>query len=138
MNGGHTREVYRLEEGFNFGNGFSLSEDGLVAALIEDKPGLSRLRLITMRSGAAATLAESPDPISDPQPRPKRAGLLYRKGDELWVVNYDGAQNRKLRIAPGGLGDGAVVRRWKNRRLSEHPDRPETAEQYSRIHARYK
>ncbi len=97
------------EEGFNFGTGFSLSEDGLVAALIEEKPGLSRLRLITMRTGAAATLVESNDPLSDPQPRPKRAGLLYRKrndvnGDELFVVNYDGAQNRKLRLAPGGLG----------------------------------
>jgi len=103
-NGVHSREVYRMEEGFQFGNGFSLSEDGLVAALIEEKPGLSRLRLITMRTGAAATLVESGDPISDPQPRPKRAALLYRKGNEVWVVNYDAAQNRKLRIAGGGLG----------------------------------
>jgi oligogalacturonide lyase len=104
MNGEHTREVYRLEEGFNFGTGFSLSDDGLVSALVEEKPGMSRLRLITMRTGTAETLLESPDPIADPQPRPKRAGLLYRKGDELWVVNYDAAQNRKLHIAAGGLG----------------------------------
>jgi oligogalacturonide lyase len=104
VSGGHARELYRLEEGFNFGTGFSLSEDGLVSALVEDKPGLSRLRLITMRTGAAATLVESPDPISDPQPRPKRAGILYRRNNELWVVNYDGAQNRKLKIAPGGVG----------------------------------
>jgi oligogalacturonide lyase len=104
MNGEHTREVYRLEEGFNFGAGFSLSDDGLVSALVEEKPGISRLRLINMRPGTAETLVESPDPISDPQPRPKRAGLLYRKGDELWVVNYDATQNRKLRIAPGVLG----------------------------------
>ena len=103
-NGLHAREVYRAEDGFQFGNGFSLSEDGLVAALIEEKPGLSRLRLITMRTGAAATLVESNEPLSDPQPRPKRAGLLYRKAGELWAVNYDAAQNRKLRIAPGGLG----------------------------------
>jgi oligogalacturonide lyase len=103
-NGMHSREVYRAEDGFQFGNGFSLSEDGLVAALIENKAGLSRLRLITMRTGAAATLVESNDLLSDPQPRPKRAALLYRKGDELWAVNYDGAQKRKLRIAPGGLG----------------------------------
>ncbi len=100
----HAREVYRAEDGFQFGSGFGLSEDGLVAALIEEKPGLSRLRLITMRTGAGATLVESADPISDPQPRPKRAGLLYRKGNEAWVVNYDAAQNRKLRLAPGGLG----------------------------------
>ncbi len=103
-NGGHTREVYRLEEGFKFGTGFSLSDDGLVSAVVEEKPGMSRLRLITMRTGAAATLVESADPISDPQPRPKRAALLYRRNDSLWVVNYDAAQNRKLQIAPGGLG----------------------------------
>lgn len=103
INGGHEREVYRAEEGFHFGSGFSLSEDGLVAVLVEDKPGLSRLRLITMRTGAATTVVESPVPISDPQPRPKRAGILYRRNDELWLVNYDGAQNRKLRAAPGGL-----------------------------------
>ncbi len=78
-NGVHAREIYRAEEGFTFGTGFSLAEDGLVAALVEEKPGLSRLRLITMRTGAAATVVETSDPISDPQPRPKRAGLLYRK-----------------------------------------------------------
>lgn len=115
IGGGHAREVYRAEEGFSFGTGFSLSEDGLVATLVENKPGLSRLRLITMRTGAAATLVESPDPISDPQPRPKRAGIMYRRNNELWIVNYDGAQNRKLRIAPGGLatalwsGDGRTI-----------------------------
>jgi oligogalacturonide lyase len=101
--GGHTREVYRLAEGFELGTGVSLSEDGLVAALIETQPGISRLRLITMRTGEAATVVESDAPITDPQPRPKRAGLLYRKNDELWVVNYDGAQNRKLRTAPGAV-----------------------------------
>lgn len=104
LNGGHAREVYRAPEGFHFGSGFSLSEDGLAAALVEEKPGLSRLRLITMRTGAAATVAESSEPISDPEPRPKRAGLLYRKNGELWVVNYDGAQNHKLRTASGALG----------------------------------
>ncbi len=104
LNGGHTREVYRLAEGFELGAGVSLSEDGLVAALVESKAGMSRLRLIIMRTGEAATVVESDASISDPQPRPKRAGLLYRKNDELWVVNYDGAQNRKLRIAPGALG----------------------------------
>ena len=103
-NGVRAREVYRAEDGFRFGSGFSLAEDGLVAALIEEKAGLSRLRLITMRTGAAATVVESSDPISDPQPRPKRAGLLYRKGNEVWVVNYDGAQNRKLRLAAGSVG----------------------------------
>jgi oligogalacturonide lyase len=99
------REVYRIEEGFELGHGFSLSEDGLYAALVEQKPGSSRLRLIAMRTGTATTLAEASDPISDPMPRPKRAGMLYRRGsNELWLVNFDGAQNRKLRLTEGGLG----------------------------------
>jgi len=99
------REVYRVSEGFTAGRGFGLSEDGLNGALVEEKQGMSRLRLINMRSGSGTTLTESSDPISDPVPRPKRAGILYRRGDsELWLVNFDGAQNRKLRLAPGGLG----------------------------------
>jgi oligogalacturonide lyase len=99
-----TREVHRIEEGFELGRGFSVSEDGLYALLVEQKPGTSRLRLITLRSGSAQTVAESPEPISDPLPRPRRAGVLYHRGNELWLVNFDGGQNRKLRIAAGGLG----------------------------------
>jgi oligogalacturonide lyase len=101
----HAREVYRVPEGFEPGRGFSLSEDGFYAGLVEQKPSSSRLRLISMRSGTAETIAESTAPISDPMPRPKRAGMLYRRGDdELWLVNFDGGQNRKLHVAPGGLG----------------------------------
>jgi oligogalacturonide lyase len=100
-----TREVHRIEEGFEAGPGFSVSEDGLYALLVEQKPETSRLRLITLRTGAVQTVLESPDPISDPLPRPRRAGVLYRKGnDELWLVNFDGGQNRRLRLAAGGLG----------------------------------
>lgn len=99
------REIYRIEEGFEAGQGFSLTEDGLYAAIVEQKPGSSRLRLIAMRTGTAITLAEANDAISDPMPRPKRSGMLYRRGtDQLWLVNFDGAQNRRLRLAEGGLG----------------------------------
>jgi oligogalacturonide lyase len=105
LNGGRAREVYRAAEGFDFGRGFSLTQDGLFAAVVEQRRGAERLRLITMRTGGAETLAESADPISDPEPRPGRAGLLYRRGeDELWVVNFDGAQNRRLKLESGGLG----------------------------------
>lgn len=105
LNNLHAREVYKIDETYEAGRGFSLTEDGLYAALIEQKPGSSRVRLIAMRTGSAVTLAESSDPLSDPLPRPKRSGLLYRRGDsELWLVHFDGAQNRKLKLAPGGLG----------------------------------
>jgi oligogalacturonide lyase len=98
------REVHRIEEGFELGRGFSVSEDGLYGLLVEEKPGTSRLRLITLRSGGVQTVVESPEPISDPLPRPRRAGVLYHRGNELWLVNFDGGQNRRLRIAAGGLG----------------------------------
>jgi oligogalacturonide lyase len=105
LSGGRPREVYQAANGQAFGRGFSISEDGLYGALVEQKAGTSRLRLITMRNGSAQTLAESNDVIADPMPRPRRAGVLYRRGEsELWLVNFDGAQNRKLRIAAGGLG----------------------------------
>ena len=82
-----------------------VAEDGLYAALVEEKAGANRVRLINMRTGAAATVAESSEALSDPMPRPRRAGLLYRRGsDQLWLVNYDGIQNRQLRLAAGGLG----------------------------------
>ena len=105
LSSSHTREVHRIEDGFELARGFSVSEDGLYATLVEQKPELSRLRLVTLRTGGAQTLVETPEPISDPMPRPRRAGILYRRGSgELWLVNFDGGQNRKLRLAPGGLG----------------------------------
>ncbi|HUA18359.1 MAG TPA: hypothetical protein VMB25_06410 [Bryobacteraceae bacterium] len=104
LNTVHARVIYGAAEGFQLASGFSVSEDGLYATLVERNDAGSRLRLIQMRTGAGTTLAESPDAISDPQPRPKRAGVLYRRGDALWLVNYDGAQNRKLRTAPGKPG----------------------------------
>ena len=99
------RSVYQIDEPFEAGRGFNLTEDGLYATLVEQKPGSMRLRLITMRTGSAATLVETSDSIADPMPRPRRAGMLYRRGSgELWLVNFDAAQNRKLRLAAGGLG----------------------------------
>ena len=99
------REVYRLESGYEAARGLHLSDDGLYAALVEQKQGTSRVRLITLRTASASTVTDSSSVLSDPMPRPRRAGLLYRRGnDELWVVNFDGAQNRKLRLAPGGIG----------------------------------
>jgi oligogalacturonide lyase len=100
------REIYRSPEGFGAGHGLSLSDDGLYAAFIEQKSGLNRLQLVTMRTGTAQTLLESAEPISDPMPRPRRAGLLYRRGaEEVWLVDFDGTGNRRLRLAQGGLAN---------------------------------
>jgi oligogalacturonide lyase len=97
------REAYRASS--DLGRDFGFSEDGLYAGLIEQKNGKHQLRLVNLRTGAAATLAESNDPISDPLPRPRRSSMLYRRaGGEAWLVNLDRSQNRRLKLAAGTTG----------------------------------
>lgn len=131
------REIYRIPEGWDKGAGFSLSEDGLYAFCVERRQDRSRLRMIGLAKSAVTTVLETAGTLENPQPRPKRAGILYqRDGDSLWLVNYDGANNRRLNTAAGKPGpalwsaDGRTVlylhspeqepqRRW----LREHtPD----------------
>ncbi|MDQ2945084.1 MAG: oligogalacturonate lyase family protein [Acidobacteriota bacterium] len=100
------REVYRIPEGFTAGTGFAISEDGANATLIEKRAGTYRLRLVNVGRGSANTVVESTEELSDPVPRPRRAGILYRSAKrELHVVNFDGGQNQRLRTAGGGLGN---------------------------------
>jgi oligogalacturonide lyase len=71
----------------------------------ESRGDASRLRLVGMAKGTAATIAEVPWVLSDPVSRPRRTQVLYRQeSSALWLVNFDGQQNRKLKIAPGPLG----------------------------------
>ncbi|HEY6347731.1 MAG TPA: oligogalacturonate lyase family protein [Bryobacteraceae bacterium] len=70
----------------------------------EERNGAWRLRLIRMADGMAATIAESPEELSDPVPRPRRASVLYRRGKSPWLANYDGQQNFALRTAQGEIG----------------------------------
>jgi oligogalacturonide lyase len=98
------REVYKIPEGFEARGGLSIAEDGLYAALIERKADRSRLRLIRMADGTATTLAEAAEEMSDPIPRPRRASVLYRRGDGLWIANYDAQQNYRLKLAEGEPG----------------------------------
>lgn len=101
----HTpRELYRSSGGFTPRPGIGVSVDGLYAALIERKDSTDRLQLVNLRTGQAAALAEAAEPMRDPQPRPKRASVLYRRGPGVWLANYDGKQNYRLRLAPGETG----------------------------------
>jgi oligogalacturonide lyase len=105
LSGVRAKEVYRAAAGFDLAPGLGLSDDGLYAAVVERKSGIDRLRLVTMRTGAAVTLAESSEPLANPMPRPRRTSILYRRDkNDLALVNFTGAQNRTLRIAPGTLG----------------------------------
>jgi oligogalacturonide lyase len=100
------REIYRIPAGFGPGAGFSLSVDGRYALVPEVKEsGGSRLRLIQIAKGAVTTLVEAPGIISQPMARPKRDAALYRREDgSCWLVNFDGHENRRLRLGEGGAG----------------------------------
>jgi oligogalacturonide lyase len=100
-----TREVYRVPEGWSRGRGLCISGDGVHATFVEANERLWRLRIVTIAKGDAATATETSELIADPIPRPRRAGILYRRGaDALWLVNYDGRDNRRLKTAEGALG----------------------------------
>jgi oligogalacturonide lyase len=97
------REAYRIAEGWKRGPGASVTSDGLSAMFPEVSEGGSRLRLIGLVKPASATVVETAFAPAHPVARPRRAQILYRQGDEaLWLVNFDGAQNRKLKTAPEG------------------------------------
>jgi oligogalacturonide lyase len=98
------REVYKIPEGFEHGRGIGVADDGLYTALAEHKESHYRLQLVNMAKGTAETLAEGDEEIGELIPRPKRASVLYRRGGGLWLANYDGKQNYRLRVAEGGIG----------------------------------
>src|SRR6185312_1212969 len=98
----HQRELYQIPEGWERCAGLSVGPDGTHATFAEKKGTGSRLLMASLIQGVARTVVEAPFEMSDPLPRPLRAQVLYRQGDAaLWMVNQDGQQNRKLKIAPG-------------------------------------
>ncbi|MEO7650922.1 MAG: oligogalacturonate lyase family protein [Bryobacteraceae bacterium] len=101
------REVYRLAEGWELGEGSSLTGDGVSVVFVERKGQISRLRLLGVARSGVSTILEGPAGMTHPMPRPRRAQILYRDGDGLSLVNFDGKQNRKLKTAAGGIGSPA-------------------------------
>jgi oligogalacturonide lyase len=102
--GFRTREVYRIPDGFEKGPGSSVAEDGQYAVVVEKDQAKHRLKLVHTADGVSTTLAESEDEIRDPVQRPRRASVLYRRGDGVWLLNFNGQQNRRLRLAEGETG----------------------------------
>jgi hypothetical protein len=99
------RQVYPAQEGFQ-ATGLSITDDGLSAALVEQKGSRYRLQWIRMMDGMATTLVETDEDMSDPAPRPRRASVLYRRAGGVWLANTIGPQNAgkqnyRLRLADG-------------------------------------
>ncbi len=127
---GRERVVFEAQ-GTALGTGLAISEDGLHACVVERRSGTYALRLIPLTKGAPTTVIESPDEISDPSPRPRRAGILYRKaGKELHVINYDGAQDQRLRTT-GALGPALWL---ADGRAVDYLSFPEDRRQLNTVH----
>lgn len=100
-----SREIYSLPDGYQPGAGPSISEDGIYAALVERRDKNNRLQLIRLVDGSARTLAESAEEeFREPVMRPRRASVLYRRAGAVWLANFDGKQNYRLRLADGTAG----------------------------------
>ncbi|MGI8991356.1 MAG: oligogalacturonate lyase family protein [Bryobacteraceae bacterium] len=96
------REICRVADGFERCPGSNLGDDGHYVAFGEKRGNASRLRLAAVAKGGVSTIAEAQWVLSDPVIRPKRTQILYRQENAaLWLVNFDGKQNRRLRIEPG-------------------------------------
>jgi len=105
IGGSRDRQVYRVADGWTRGPGASVTGDGVSAILPEVREHTWRLRRVSMATGVATTVVETEFPAEHPLARPRRAQILYRQGDEgLWLVNFDGKQNRRLKTA----SDGAI------------------------------
>lgn len=100
----HARVAYEVGEGFVRERGLTIAEDGQYAAIVARKGDLHRLLLIQMPTGEPTMLAECAEEIRDPIARPRRASILYRRGGGIWLVNYDGKQDYRLRLADGETG----------------------------------
>ncbi len=99
-----TRQIYQVPDGWERCPGLSVADDG-TALIGESHDNASRLRVVGLQKGGARTVTEAPFILTHPQARPKRAQILYRQADEaLWLVNFDGSQNRKLPLASGLVG----------------------------------
>jgi oligogalacturonide lyase len=93
--------VYTFEEAGRTG-GFALSDDGQYAAFCRETGSDSRLLLLNVARRTVTTLSEQHLAIGEPMFRPHRAQLLYRREGGLWLVDFTGHNNRRLRTVEGG------------------------------------
>jgi oligogalacturonide lyase len=102
---GHAKPLYQMPEGWERCPGLTVGPDGTHATFAEGQGEKSRLQMVALVGGAARTVVEVPFAMSHPIPRPMRAQILFRQGDEaLWLVNSDGTQKRQLKLAAGRIG----------------------------------
>jgi oligogalacturonide lyase len=94
--------VYKFEEATGHTGGFALSDDGMYAVFGMETGADSRLLLLDLVRRTTTELSEQHAEIGDPMFRPHRAQVLYRRDGGLWLVDFTGKNNRRLKTAEGG------------------------------------
>ena len=77
----------------------SVTADG-PSVLVPD--GNTLLMAPMLQRGAARKIADNPDGVDVPQARPRRASALYRSANSLWLANFDGSGQKRLKTTPAG------------------------------------
>ena len=134
------REIYRVPDGWQRCPGMSVKRIQDYYGMFAERQGdTSRLRLVGMAKGTAATVTEAPFAISDPVGRPRRTQVLYRQpSGALWLVNFDRttepqAEGGIRRSRPGALGS-----RWTDDSLFTLSRREGSAQHHPGAHTRRK
>ena len=99
--GARTRTIYQTESGWERAGGFAVMDDGNHVVVGERRGETRRLRLVAISRAATATLIETDEEIAFSRPRPRRASVLYARRESLWLVDYTGQNNRRLKAAEG-------------------------------------
>ena len=119
------RPLYQIPDGWERCPGLSIGLDGTHATFAEKQGAGSRIRMVTLVQGIARTVVEMPFEVSHPVPRPNRAQVLFRQGDDaLWLVNSDGTQKHVLKTAAGKPGPAAWTVDGKSLLYLSYPTDP--------------
>jgi len=119
------REIYRIPDGWQRSPGMSLTPDGAYALFAEHRGEVSRLRTVSLAQGIFRTVTEARFAIEHPLARPGRDQILYRQAEEaLWLVDAGGANNRRLKLAPGRIGSALWSPDGKNVQYLNVPEDP--------------
>ncbi|HEY9142339.1 MAG TPA: oligogalacturonate lyase family protein, partial [Bryobacteraceae bacterium] len=123
------REAYRIPDGWERCPGMSLTPDGAHALFAERRGEGSRLRVVSLQ-GVSRTVIEARFAIEHPLACPGHDRILYRQaGEALWLVDADGANNRRLKLAPGRIGSTLWSPNGRNVQYLNFPADP------TRLHA---
>jgi len=102
---GRARQLYEVPDGWERCPGLTVGPDGTHATFAERQGDQSRLRMVPLVQGSPRIVTGVPFVMSDPIPRPMRAQILFRQGDQaLWMVNSDGTQKRQLKLTGAKIG----------------------------------